>query len=84
MLHPTAVRGDDGLQALVTLIKTFFARGGYAVQFNVIDSETLREAQRVPEQYASVQIRLTGWSVYFVTVPKHQQDQFIGRISHQA
>ena len=82
MLHPTAVRGDEGLEAFVTLMKTFFRRGGYALQFNIIDSQTLREAQRVPERYASLQIRLTGWSVYFVTLPKHKQDQFIERTAH--
>ena len=82
MLHPSAVRGVDGLDAFVALIKTFFAQGGYAVQFNVFDTETLRDAQRHPEHYASLQIRLTGWSVYFTTLSKYEQDQFIIRNAH--
>jgi formate C-acetyltransferase len=82
MLHPTAVKGDDGLDAMVNLIKTFFAQGGYALQFNIFDVETLRDAQRHPERYASLQVRVTGWSVYFNTLSKFEQDEFIARNIH--
>jgi pyruvate formate-lyase/glycerol dehydratase family glycyl radical enzyme len=82
MLHPSATRGEEGLDALVALTKTFFARGGYALQFNIIDAETLRAAQRCPEHYAALQIRVTGWSVYFVTLPRDEQDMFIARNTH--
>jgi len=82
MLHPTAVRGPEGLDAFVALIKTFFAQGGYAVQFNIYDADTLRAAQEHPEQYASLQIRVTGWSVFWTTLPKVQQDQFLARTAH--
>jgi pyruvate-formate lyase len=81
-LHPTAVNGTEGLNALVSLIKAFFAEGGYAVQFNIYDVDTLKDAQHHPENYATLQIRLTGWSVYFTTLSKEEQDQFIARISH--
>ncbi len=81
-LHPTAVAGEDGLNAFVGLIKTFFSQGGYAIQFNVLDAETLRDAQRNPEQYASLQVRITGWSVYFTTLTRKEQDQYIARIVH--
>jgi formate C-acetyltransferase len=83
MLHPTAIHGKEGLDAFVSLIKTFFARGGYALQFNVFDVETLRDAQRTPERYASLQIRVTGWSVHFVTLSRKEQDQFIARNAHR-
>ena len=82
MLHPSAIRGPAGLDAFVTLIRTFFARGGYAIQFNVVDAETLCDAQRQPERYASLQIRVTGWSVYFCTLPRHEQEEFIARVIH--
>jgi formate C-acetyltransferase len=82
MLHPTAVWGEDGLEGMVTLIKTFFSLGGYALQFNVVDVETLKEAQRHPDQYASLQIRVTGWSVYFNSLSRYEQDQFIARKTH--
>ncbi len=81
-LHPTAVRGAEGQNALIGLIKTFITQGGYAVQFNVYDIKTLREAQIHPENYATLQIRLTGWSVYFTTLSLNEQNQFIARISH--
>ena len=82
MLHPTAVSDEEGLDAFVALIKTFFSGGGYALQFNVLDMETLRDAQRHPEKYASLQVRVTGWSVYFTTLSKYEQDQFIVRNAH--
>jgi formate C-acetyltransferase len=81
-LHPTAVNGEEGLDALVTLIKSFFEQNGYALQFNVYDAETLRDAQRNPENYAGFQIRLTGWSVYFTSLSVEEQNMFIDRISH--
>ncbi len=81
-LHPSAVEGEEGLQALIALIKTFFSKGGYALQFNIFDTETLRDAQRFPERYANLQVRVTGWSVYFTSMSSHEQDQYIARITH--
>lgn len=83
-LHPTAVAGDEGLHAFVSLIKTYFAQGGYAIQFNVLDADTLRDAQRHPERYESLQVRVTGWSVYFTTMSRTEQDLYIARIAHGA
>ncbi|MBN1399602.1 MAG: hypothetical protein JXA74_02120 [Anaerolineae bacterium] len=81
-LHPTAVSGEHGLEAFVQLIKTFLAQGGYAIQFNIFDVKTLRAAQRHPERYATLQIRVTGWSVYFTSLSRFEQDQFILRNTH--
>lgn len=81
-LHPSAVGGEEGLEALVNLIKTYFSNGGYAIQFNVFDVDTLRDAQQHPEKYASLQIRVTGWSVYFTTLSEAEQNQFIARTTH--
>lgn len=81
-LHPSAVKGEDGLTKMVSLIKSYFARGGYGLQFNVFDTETLRDAQRYPERYASLQVRVTGWSVYFTSMNRLEQDQYIRRIAH--
>jgi len=76
-LHPSAVQGEDGLHAFVSLIKTYFARGGYAIQFNVFDTQTLIEAQKHPDQYATLQVRVCGWNVYFVTMDPEDQEQYI-------
>jgi pyruvate formate-lyase/glycerol dehydratase family glycyl radical enzyme len=82
MLHPSAVRGPEGLDGFVSLIRTFFARGGYAIQFNVVNPDTLRDAQRHPERYSTLQIRVTGWSVFFVELSREEQDTFIARCVH--
>ena len=82
-LHPTATRGEEGLKSLVGLIKAFFAGGGYAIQFNVVDPEMLLAAQREPERYRSLQIRVTGWSVYYTSLTREEQDQYIARIAHE-
>jgi formate C-acetyltransferase len=82
MLHPSAVRGPEGLDAFVSLIRTFFERGGYALQFNVVNPDTLRDAQVHPKRYATLQIRVTGWSVFFVELSREEQDTFIARCVH--
>jgi len=81
-LHPSAVKGKEGLDAFVALIRTFFAKGGYALQFNIFDTEMLRDAQRDPERYSTLQIRVTGWNVYFVTLSEYEQNQFIEENKH--
>jgi hypothetical protein len=53
VLHPSAVQGEAGLDALVGLIRGYFAQGGFGVQFNIFDAETLREAQQHPERHAN-------------------------------
>jgi formate C-acetyltransferase len=83
-LHPSSLKGQEGLAAFIALIKTYFARGGYAIQANVVDADILRDAQRHPEKYNGLQIRVTGWSVYFTTLSKQEQDHFIARTAHMA
>ncbi|MBO5223085.1 MAG: hypothetical protein J6C23_01040 [Clostridia bacterium] len=74
---PSAVKGDDGLQALYGLVKTYFNRGGHALQINIVDAETLRDAQKNPEKYADLQIRVAGWNVLWNNIPPHEQEGFI-------
>lgn len=79
MMHPSTVSGDEGLSAWRALIRTYHARGGIAIHFNIFDVETLKAAQAHPEKYANLQIRICGWSVHFVEIPKVEQDMFIRR-----
>jgi len=81
-LHPTAVAGEEGLDALVSLIKTHFQQRGTSLQFNVYDVDTLKDAQRHPENYRNLQIRVTGWSVYFNSLSPGEQNLFITRVIH--
>lgn len=78
-LHPTAVSGEDGLDAFEGLIRTFFLLGGFAIHGNVLNTETLLEAQRDPEKHQNLQIRVCGWNEYFVRLSKELQDDFIAR-----
>lgn len=77
MLHPTMVSGEDGLNAFVAMLETYFAMGGMGVQFNVLDVDCLRRAQEHPEEYQNLQVRLCGWNVYFVNLSREEQDEFI-------
>ena len=76
-LLPSAVRGDEGLDAMYGLVKTFQKRGGHAIQINVFDADTLRDAQKNPEKYADLQIRVSGWNVLWNNISKEEQDGFI-------
>ena len=76
-LHPSAVDGEKGIDTLLQLIDTYFDRGGYGVQFNVLNAEDLKKAQIHPEEYRTLQVRVCGWNVYFVTLNEEQQNHFI-------
>jgi len=76
-LLPSAVRGDDGLEAMYGLLMTFCRRGGHAMHINVFDADTLRDAQTHPEKYGDLQIRVCGWNVLWNNICKEEQDGFI-------
>ena len=76
-LLPSAVKGDEGLEAMYALLLTFIKRGGHALQINVFDADTLRDAQKNPEKYQDLQIRVCGWNVLFNNISKEEQDGFI-------
>ncbi|MBQ8321983.1 MAG: hypothetical protein IJX92_06420 [Clostridia bacterium] len=76
-LLPSAVQGDDGLEAMYGLVTTFRKRGGHAIHINVFDAETLRDAQKHPEKYEDLQIRVCGWNVLWNNINKKEQDGFI-------
>lgn len=76
-IHPTAVKGNDGLEAMYAMLMTFKNRGGHAMHINVMDAETLRKAQKNPEKYKDLQIRVCGWNALFNNINKPEQDEFI-------
>jgi trans-4-hydroxy-L-proline dehydratase len=81
-LHPSAVEGEAGLQALSDLMRTYFHNGGQHLQVNVIDAATLREAQQHPERHRSLSVRVVGYSAYFVTLSPEVQEDLIRRTEH--
>lgn len=78
-LLPSAVKGEDGLEAMYGLLMTFVKRGGHAMHINVFDADTLRDAQAHPEKYEDLQIRVCGWNVLWNNINKTEQDGFINQ-----
>jgi formate C-acetyltransferase len=77
MLHPSVASGPEGVATIYSIIRSYFAQGGMAIQFNIFDAGLLREAQRHPEKYASLQVRVCGWNVRFVDLAPEEQEMFI-------
>ena len=81
-LHPTMVQGEAGLQAVIALLRTLHSLGGFYLSLDVVDVETLRDAQRHPERYLNLSVRIAGWSSHFVTLDKEWQEMIIERTIH--
>jgi formate C-acetyltransferase len=78
-LHPSAVQGGNGVHVLAALLKTYMQKGGLQVQMNVVDRETLIRAQREPEKYRNLCVRVTGYSAFFTQMGQRAQDEMIRR-----
>ena len=78
-IHPTCVAGDEGLDSLVGLLRAFVNLGGIYLHIDVVNNETLRDAQLHPERYPALAVRVSGWSARFVTLSKEWQDMIINR-----
>ena len=74
-IHPSAVKGEDGLDAMCALFLTYMQNGGLQLQVNVVDAETLRAAQADPDKYRNLCVRVTGYSAFFVEemIPRTEQ-----------
>ncbi len=82
-INPTALQTDEQLDKFAALLRTYNELGGTSLQFNVIDAETLRDAQRNPESYQNLLVRVTGYNAYFVGMSRALQDEIIARIEHK-
>jgi formate C-acetyltransferase len=80
---PSLVKQPEQRQKLMALLRAYGKVGGTCVQLNVIDANTLREAQRHPDEYRNLLVRVTGYNAYFVGLGKEIQDEIIARESHQ-
>lgn len=76
---PAALEGDKGLQTFAALVRSYFDHKGMHVQFNVIDKETLLAAQRDPDSYRDLVVRVAGYSAQFTVLAKEVQDDIISR-----
>ena len=77
--HPSALAGREGLEKFVALFRTCFDQKGMHMQFNVVDRETLLDAQKHPENYAHLVVRVAGYSALFTTLSRSLQDDIIRR-----
>ena len=81
---PQLLADDEGLDKLVHLVRTFFKLDGHHIQFNVVDADTLRAAQRDPEQYRDLIVRVAGYSDYFCDLSEALQEEIIARTEHSS
>ena len=80
MLHSSSVAGERGLAAFKAFCEVFFKNGGCALNLNIQSVEELKDAQRHPEKYENLQVRVAGWNIRWNDIPKREQDGFIRRL----
>ncbi len=77
--HQSIFADDDGIEKVGLLVKNFIDRGGHQLQLNTVNLEKMLDAQKNPENYRQLVVRIWGWSAYFVELDKEYQDHVIAR-----
>ena len=80
---PDLLKDEEGINKLLHLIRAFFKLDGHHIQFNVVSAETLKEAQRKPEEYRNLIVRVAGYSDYFCHLGTDLQNEIIARTEHK-
>jgi pyruvate-formate lyase len=78
-IHLSALIREDGIAKLRDMTKTYLKSGGMEVQYNIVSSETLRAAQKDPDSYRNLVVRIAGYSAYFVELNRDCQNDIIRR-----
>ena len=81
-LDPAVFKNRDGVKRAADLIRTFVDQKIYHVQINVVSSDTLRAAQRSPEKYRDLNVKVAGYNAFFTLLSKPLQDSIIARTEH--
>ena len=79
LLHPSVTEGNDGMTVLKGLLTYYLEHGGMSIQFNIMDTAVLREAQKNPEKYRNLQVRVCGWNVLWNNLSEAEQNAYIRR-----
>jgi len=79
---PSTLRTREGIRKFLALIKTYFDRGGWHIQFNAMGQEVLLDAKKHPEKHKDLLVRVAGYSAYFVELSEAVQDEIIARTEH--
>jgi 4-hydroxyphenylacetate decarboxylase large subunit len=82
-IHPSAVRGREGSRKLLDLTRAYLRRGAFHIQYNVVDSKVLKDAQQHPENYRDLLVRVAGFTQYWVELGKPIQDEVIARTEYE-
>jgi formate C-acetyltransferase len=80
--HPSALEGKEGLEKFVAYLRAFSALKIIHIQFNIISADTLREAQKNPDEYKSLVVRVAGYSAFFTELDESLQNDIIRRTEH--
>ncbi len=81
-INPSAIYGDAGTDKLVGLIDAFIRLGGYHIQFNIVDSKMLRDAQKHPENYQDLMVRVAGFTARWIELGPSEQEEIIKRTEY--
>lgn len=81
---PDALKTQTSMEKFTDLLRTYLLNGGFFVQFNIIDTETLRDAQREPEKYRDLLVRVATYSAYFVELSPEMQEDIINRMEFKS
>ena len=81
---PEFFKDDDAIQKVVKLVRSYFRLDGHHIQFNVVSADTLRDAQKHPEKYQDLIVRVAGYSDYFNDLGTDLQNEIIRRTAHEA
>jgi pyruvate formate-lyase/glycerol dehydratase family glycyl radical enzyme len=81
---PGVLAGDEGIDNLTHLIRSYFKLNGHHIQFNIVDSRTLRHAQAAPDEHRDLLVRVAGYSDYFVDLDQNHQEEIIARTEHES
>jgi len=82
-IHPSAVRGREGSRKFLELIRAYLRKGSFHVQFNIVDSRMLKDAQQNPDNYRGLMVRVAGFTQYWVELGKQIQDEVIARTEYE-
>lgn len=77
--HPSSLQGEEGTEKMKHFIWSFFKQGGMQLQYNVVDTDTLKQAQERPDDYRDLVVRVAGFSAYFVELYEDLQNEIINR-----
>ncbi len=81
---PSLLKKDSDIEKLASLIRTYFGMGGHHVQFNIVDTDTLHAAQKTPEDYKDLLVRMAGYSDYFNDMNADLQGEIISRTENES